>query len=97
MMIQIKYKASIHGPDKENPGETKLLFKSRIKKALIETEDIDGVFNYHGKNGKENPKRCEIAHKTLGNIVIDVPFKEMVRLRLDNRIIIKGFQYKGKK
>lgn len=91
-MIHIRYKASIYGPDKDNPGESKLMFKNRIKKGLIDLFDIEGVFNYHGKNGKEDPKKCEIVHKVLGNIVIDMPYKEMMRLRTDNRIVVKGFK-----
>lgn len=94
MIILIKYRASIYGPDPKKEGETKLLFKDKLKKGVIELEDIDAVFNYHGKNGKENPRKCEIVHKTMGNIVLDMPFKEIAELRKNNRFTIKGFYYK---
>jgi hypothetical protein len=97
MTIKVKYKASIYGPDSENPEKPKLLFKNRTKHALLEIEDIEAIFNYHGKNGKNNPKKCEIFHRSLGNIVVDFPFNQLVKLKEDNRFTVRGFRYKGQK
>ena len=98
MKIIIKYKASIYGPDPKDPEKTKLLYKDRIKHAKIETEDIQGVLEYHNLRGKLEKNRCEIAHKDLGSIVIDKPFKEMCEIWENDRFIVKGFkQYKNEK
>jgi hypothetical protein len=98
MTIEVSYKASIYGPNPKKPGETKLLFKNKKKRALIEVEDIEAIIEYHGLDGKLSKERCEIVHRTLGNMVIDMPFEIISEIKTCNRLIVKGYkQYKQKK
>lgn len=95
MKVLVKYKASIYGPDPKDKEKTKLLFKDKVKYAKIEVDDIDGILLYHDIRGKVKRNKCEIIHKTLGNIIIETPFKEMCEIWENNRFIVKGFkQYK---
>jgi hypothetical protein len=96
--LEIRYKASIYGPNPKKPGETKVLFKRKTKRAVIAVEDILAVIQYHGLDGKLAKDRCEIIHANLGNLVVDTPYLEMSAKTMDRRMVVKGFkQYRQKK
>jgi hypothetical protein len=98
MKIDIKYKVSIYGPDPEDSEKNKLLFRNKLKRAIIETEDLDMVSEYHDKKGKKSKTRCEVNHRTLGTIIVESPFELIASYVRDHRFVVKGFvQYKNKK
>ena len=95
--IEVKFTTSAFGPDPDKPGETKVLFKRKKKRALIELDDISVVSQYHNDRGKLVKSKCEIVHRSLGNLVLDMPFLELVKAKEEKRIVVKGYkQYKQK-
>lgn len=93
MNIEIKYKVSIYGEDKnKKDGSEKLLFRSRVKRAVVDIGDIDSIMQHHERTGKVNKNRCEVHHRTLGSMLLEMPYAVLADLKNSNRIVVKGFR-----
>lgn len=91
MIIDIKYRATAYGDDHKNPEKPKLLYRNKLKRAVIDTEDIDIVSQYHNSRGKVDRNKCEIRHRTLGEILVEAPFEEIAEYKRSGRFRVYGF------
>ena len=83
MIIKLRYLSTV---------ETKEKVFKRIKTIGIESEDIDGVAQYHNKEGTLERNKCYISHKAFGQMIIYKTFDEMYNVWSHTPFQVKGFK-----
>jgi hypothetical protein len=90
--IQVRYITHLTTED------NKVIRRNVKGTTVLHLSDIKVVDNYFSQKGDLDLEKCRIFHEDLGWMVLQEPYNEMVHLKMDGTMQVKGFQqrYPGK-
>ena len=73
--------------------ENNKVLKRNVKGVVVmHLADIKIVDNFYDSDAKLVPNKCRIFHEDVGWMVLQEPYDEIVHLKMDGTIQVKGFR-----